>query len=400
MGRWGLWAVLIMLFLGCTPPRQRRFDAWAIPENVVAFERALETCSYLPSTPEDHGYLDPLLSGKRILFLGESHYVPKIQAAEADLAIEARRRLGFGVLAMESLYSGWPFLEALSLDGGTSVTRDGRTAAESLLVTPIRARVLAYNRKVPAGERLMVTAVDIDHAIYHTKPKTIQYFEYLASRSSSEVGRKELLAEIPTLLLVRNLEETLSYLSRLEVLFQAHEPSFLASDMEEIRFSLDLERNSARYQYGWRKEAMEIGAQKNPETEELRGRFFRQSITRALHKAEAAGTSLICVVGGAHAIKSEFGPGDSIVGRIAEARYFEMEFPGTLGRTASIMIMEARRLKNGGRWADCVLARMGRKEQMFINLKDFSRLPEASVLFPLSDLAFLARRYDGLLIVR
>lgn len=295
------------------------------------------------SYPEDgdYGYIDALVapvdgSDVRMVFMGEEHYQARIHDEEVGLAWHLRRRHGYGVFAKEDNFTEGPFAEAagsgLRL---SSVLSDGSIGKGAFAEDPVFAAINEENRSLVPGERLLCTAVDIDHAVNHTKSATIRYWAYQAAKCRSEAGRADLAAYIPTLSSTSDLASIAEWLDGLEGILRHHGASIDSGDRAEMDLALRLERASARYQLDER-HGRDDGV--DAEFEEIRGEYFRASIERAWRLAAPRGGRLACCVGGAHAILTDFERGDYPVGRISEARYFNEEFAETAGAVRSILI--------------------------------------------------------------
>jgi hypothetical protein len=319
---------------------------------------AIEAGWVLPSGRDDFSFVDRFARGKRLLFLGESpHYEGAIREVELGIAERCAELWGYRALALEQLYSLWPYFEASSSGApGSSAAMGLIAAAGTKVAAQSKAIVEAigdFNARRDPGEGLLLTAVDIDHAINHTKALSEAYFAYLASKSRSEEARAELSAAGARLRGRHSSAEVEAYLGELGRLFRRHRSSFLPADLEEIEFSLGLERASIRYQLA---DPAASGAR---EVEELRGAYFRKTIARAYAKAQARRGGLICVVGGAHATLRDFDRGDYVTGRVSEARYFASEYSPSAGAVASVGIVK---LGPGGAYGGDCLTRLAAAE--------------------------------------
>jgi hypothetical protein len=177
----------------------------------------MAAASCVASGPDDFSFVDPVARGKKIIFIGQiPHGVPEIYPMVLGLSLHLRKELGYSVLACERLYSCWPYMEAQSLGHDAplpnALPQSERLVDQNQWLGP----VAAYNRAAHAGQPLLCTALDLDHAISHTKPQTVLYLGYLASKSTCGELRAELAKTIPTLLHLKGRKEIHAYLDDLE----------------------------------------------------------------------------------------------------------------------------------------------------------------------------------------
>jgi hypothetical protein len=348
-------ALALLLLLGCScahVPKRR----------VQELEPVLAQVSYLPSGPEDFSFLDRLACGKKMLFLGEiPHHEWPIYETTLQLSLHLRQQCGYSVLAMESAYSYWPYLEARSL--GTEAQLPNRLPDhQNRWLEP----VTAYNRTAPAERRLLCTALDLDHCISHAKSQTVLYLQYLATKSSSREARAYLAQAIPALVDLKSRKAIHAYLEELERRFHAAWDSFTPADQEEITFSLALERASIDFH------ALSYWYPPDRRKAKIRDEYFRQTIARALAKAEQAGGPLLCYVGWGHAWLHQRGALN------CEAAYFDQEFPATRGQVGSLLIEKLSACVSSDLSGDyrpsalerAALARMGKQDRLFVDLRD------------------------------
>jgi hypothetical protein len=297
-----LGAVLLVLLVGCrsTPSSGERLT--------VLLQKHVH---YLP---EDH--LDPLLGemkSKEMVFLGEVHDVPALHRAEDDLVagLAAIRPV---VYAWESCYSMSPFFEADSL---------GRPNPLSPR-QPIPPQIVAFNSTNLPARQVMVTAVDLEHPIYHSKEHPVRYLTQMAQRSTSAAAREALQARIPRLTATKTYAEVQEYLQEIKSLFQEHAATFSAADQEEIRFALDLFEASNRYKHASQGLIKTSG---NPE--QIRLEYFIKTLARAYQKARQREAILVARVGNRHV--SLFDP--------CETKYFAADHPATRGKVLAVQML-------------------------------------------------------------
>lgn len=278
----------------------------------------------------DLSCLLPQIKPAPIIFLGESprHGIPEVKQAGVALAIDLARHAQVRVVGFEWIYGMHPFVEAESLGQPTDKPH-------------VEPEILRYNASAPDNRKLLVTALDIEHSLGHAdKSGTIRYLENLANRSSSRESATILKCAITKLPSLKNANELHSFLNDLQVLFESQETTFGPEDWEELTFSLALMHGSVDFQNAYQKEARgeRIGADELAFGYDRRAEFFRRTIERALLKARARGGSLVCYVGGAHAIKTRMKQSGSLVQQRAEAAHFHHSHPATRGQVKSILI--------------------------------------------------------------
>jgi hypothetical protein len=253
------------------------------------------------------------MKSKEIVFLGEVHGVPAISRAADDLVVGLASTRP-AVYAWEGCYSLSPFYEAASL---------GKPNPLSPL-QPIPPQIVAFNSTNLPERQIMVTAVDVEHAIYHSKEHPLRYLQEMANRSTSASVREALGARIPRLTSTKSYDEVQEYLRELNHLFQEHAATFSDADQEEILFALDLFEASNRYQHAFR------GLIKTPgNPEQIRFEFFKKTIDRAYLKAYQRKAILVPRVGNWHAALTY----------PCEAKYFALDHPATKGKVMVVQML-------------------------------------------------------------
>ena len=262
-----------------------------------------------------------------IVFLGEStHFTIEIKKTAMDLGVFLAEHANARVMGCESFYGWHPFMEAESM-GSTETSGH------------VRPEILNYNKTVSDDRRLLLTALDIEHSIHHSKRYTIRYLQHLAARSSSSQGREKIARFIPELRSLKPREEVHAYLNTLEDLFTGYKQTFDGVDWEEVSFSLELMRASIDYQMLYpRKRSFVRNRNGIADIQEIRGKYFRKTIERALAKAENRNGKLVCYVGAAHALKAPPELNDASLGYQSEADYFNRIDPHLKGQVASILL--------------------------------------------------------------
>jgi len=194
-------------------------------------------------------------------------------------------------------------------------------------------KIAEYNKGLAEKNKLLVTSIDIEHSINHTKDVTVRYLSYLADQAASTAASQELRRVINRLHDLKERGEIHSYLNDLEDRWDKNKGHFADDVIEEIRFSLELMHASVDYQLLPREDTVEF--------EEIRGKYFRATIQRALAKAEERNGALLCFVGAVHAVKTPKPANDYLCGQWTEACYFAQEYSPSAGKTASILLCAA-----------------------------------------------------------
>jgi len=265
----------------------------------------------LPDIKFEH--LPSELKENEILFIGEykHHSEPLIQAA-ARLAVDLASNRPV-VYALECRYGSHPLFETVSMS-------DKKTINPTLYTKDIRE----FNSNQTKDKKILLTAIDIEHQIYHNKKDTKLFLQDLVSRSTSETARQAINEEVARLIDQDTFDKVNHYLKKLKKVFLQHLDTFSPEDRDEILFSLDLLQASNRfYQYsaaGGLKEAL-------MRPWDIRYKYFIKTIERAYRKARKRKAILLCRVGAPHA---------SFTYKNFEARYFAKKYSPTKGKVASI----------------------------------------------------------------
>lgn len=265
----------------------------------------------LPDNNFEH--LPPSLKENEIIFIGEfEHHNKSLSLAASRFAVYLATNRPV-VYATESVYGLGPFMEAASLGNPKTVKPIG-----------IPECIQAFNSNQAVDKKILMTAIDIEHAIYHTKSDTVLFLQDLANRSTSNNASEIINKEIFQLVTHDTFTKVKHYLKKLKGLFLQHFDTFSPEDRDEILFSLDLLQASNRfYQYttaGGLKEAL-------MRPWDSRTKYFIKTIERAYQKAQKRKAILMCRVGAPHA---------SLTNQYFEARYFAKKYSPTKGRVGSI----------------------------------------------------------------
>ncbi|MHC4647036.1 MAG: hypothetical protein ACYTBJ_16195 [Planctomycetota bacterium] len=258
-------------------------------------------------------YLSPSLKENEIIFIGEfEHHNKSLSLAASRFAVYLATNKPV-VYATESVYGLGPFMEAASLGNPKTARPIG-----------IPECIQAFNSNQIAAKKILMTAIDIEHTIYHTKSSTVLFLQELASRSTSNTALEIINKEILRLTTQDTFAKVNRYLKKLKGVFLEHLDTFSPEDQDEILFSLDLLQASNRfYQYttaGGLKEAL-------MRPWDIRRKYFIKTIERAYQKAQERKAILMCRVGAQHA---------SLTNKYLEARYFAKKYSLTKGGVGSI----------------------------------------------------------------
>ena len=333
----------------------------------------------------DFSFFLPYVKDKRIIFIAEfPHKVYAIKSAAWEFAVFLASGHGASVFAKECAYGLHPIFEEASM-GRALPSQDD----------PIPTAIRKYNESVADEEKLLVTAIDIEHTINRGKPETVRYLNYLADSSSSSSARNEIKRAIPRLLKLKERKDIHEYLDTLEDLFARHRDTFSSADWEEIDFSFELMRASVDHQL--------LPSKPTAEFAEIRGEYFRETIKRAYEKAKKRGGSLLCYVGGEHASKAPHQKGDEHLGKRNEAEFFHTVYPETKGKVASILITPLTYRGGTERYPtgdveDIAYLLSGDEEQVFISLSGLA--DHAGDLSWSRYFTTDGPKYDGILFVK
>ncbi|MHC4758053.1 MAG: hypothetical protein ACYTE8_05310 [Planctomycetota bacterium] len=264
----------------------------------------------------DFDYLPSDLKENEIIFLGEIHKMPHLYMAASRLAIYLANHKPV-VYAVECNYSFGPFLEAASLGNPKSVI------FKSYGNKPVRIHgvIEAFNSGQTADRKILMTALDLEHSVYHTKSDTVLFLQDLANRSSSDTTKQIINEKIIQLTDQDTYDKMNSYLEELKKVFLQHLNTFSSEDRDEILFSMELLMASNYYQYHKKDYKND-----RHNAHKLRYRYFKKTIERAYRKAKKREAILLCRVGNTHA-RLDYK---------LEARYFAKKYSPTKGKVAAI----------------------------------------------------------------
>jgi len=328
------------------------------------------------------------LGDAKLVFLGESpHYTVEIRQAVMELSVYLAEHANVRVLGCESLYGSHPFMESESMDPN----------GPAQYISP---KVLNYNKGVPDELKLLVTALDIEHAINHSKQRTVKFLNHLAERSSSDEGQEEIKQFIPELTSAQDRDQLHAFLDELEGLFNAHKVTFGAEDWDGISAAFEIMRASVDYQMSLkRKGDYWRGRGKMMSMQEIRATYFRKTVERALAKAEERGGKLICYVGGMHAVKTPLEWYGQYFYPRAEANYFNQVHARTKGRVASVLLhalsFEGKAFERSSDLDDIVYELMGDADQFYLPLAALEK--ESGALAWSRYFTNSGPKYDGVL---
>lgn len=338
---------------------------------------------------KDFSCLESITRDTKIIFMAESrHYVAEFKDAFFDIAVYLHQHANVRVVALESLYGLHPFLEDASL---------GKIPISSEVpFEPFVEKIAEYNKDLAQKNKLLVTTIDIEHSINHTKDVTVRYLSHLADYATLSTASQELKKVINKLHDLKERGEIHSYLNNLEEHWERNKEHFADDVIEEIRFSLELMHASIDYQLLPREDTIEF--------EEIRGKYFRATIQRALAKAEERNGILLCYVGATHAVKTPKPANEHWCGQWTEACYFAQEYPPTAGKTASILLCAAA-YKNQSDYSEDIgpLERvcLDSAPQSKVSFLNLSRLDMSTV--GVTDTRYVSQygtKFDGIVFLR
>ena len=270
--------------------------------------------------------LAEIINDKEIIFLGEHHGLSELHNAAAELAV-ALSNYKPVVYASESVYGHYPFFEQASL---YNCLDDESQHRNMLIDITVPQQIAKFNNEHQLPKRIMMTTLDVEHTIYHTKDKTMKYLQYLAGLVGDSQASEKLNSHICSLPDTHNYQEVDQYLAQLEKLFTECESCYSDKTKEEIAFTMEIFKASNRFQNASRGN---IQIDRHPA--EIRYNYFNKTIDRAYQKAKTRSSILLCRVGSAHIC----------LDRKTEARHFAGEVPATVNKTISIHMVNFRKDK-------------------------------------------------------
>jgi len=118
------------------------------------------------------------------------------------------------------------------------------SATRSKFIFP---EITRYNAELPVNDRIMVTAIDIEHSIRHSRELTVQFLKHLITCCSSNKARQELDERVSNLLKLNETKEIHDWISDLQDRFGMYSNAFPSETNEEVCFSLNLMHDSLDY---------------------------------------------------------------------------------------------------------------------------------------------------------
>jgi hypothetical protein len=351
----------------------------------MSFDGLLSEGTYAVVQPTDLSVILAHIRDPEIVFVGEDrHHIPEVIDVAFRLGLALADRISMKVFAIESLYGYHPFMERASLS--------------ALPAHEFDDLVVQYNQLKPENERILMTAIDVEHSIGmpNLRHLTVDYLFYLAHLSTSWKATQNLLKAVGDLFNLTSPSEIHGYLDQVGKVFETFKSTFSAEDWENISFSLLLLHDSLEHLVQIRKYGS--NAEIPIEVRELRGKGFRQTIERAYLKAQGRASRLYCYVGDVHAFKT---PVTEIVQRKMdkwppatwpEAMYFNQMHKATSGKVFSILLRTLISRQHGETsytpkddLDDIVFERMGPADLMYVDLdrilKEHGSGSQASMYF-------------------
>ena len=269
--------ICTVLFQGCTKSQNQADNFEVLPEALRQNLLILE---------EDFNNLPKSLHDYEMIFLGERHRSVEYLKAQ-NIFVKHLAKTSPVIYAVESVYGAYPFYEAMSM-GDASLPHGGNDFLKALG---------EFNKT--SDNKILLTAVDVEHSVYNNKKETVMFLNYLADLSDSKDVSKELRVEIADLINQETPSEMADYLLDLEKCFSKYRKTFSQTNNEEINFSFDLVKASNLYQGAFSGELKYNG---NPY--KIRTKWFKKTIERAYNKAKLKDAAFVCRVGNAHISRS------------------------------------------------------------------------------------------------
>jgi hypothetical protein len=340
----------------------------------MTFNSLLSDGTYIVIQPDDFAPILSHIKDAEIVFIGEDrHRIPEVMDVAYGLGVYLADHGAIKVFGIEGLYEWHPFMEKASL--------------AAISANPYDDRVVRYNQSRPEAERIMMTAIDVEHSIGmpDLRYATIDYLFHLAHLSTSWDATQDLLKSIGVLFDVKEPSETHKQLDGIWEVFNSYKGTFSSIDWEDISFSIDLFHGSLEHLV--QITTYNSNADIPIEVREIRGQGFRKTIEKAYLKAQKRDSKLYCYVGDVHAFKA---PITTLVqermdkwtpGSIPEAMYFNQQYAPTSGKVYSMLLRTLVSHQHGessytpkGDLDDVVLKRMGSANLMYV---DLNRIAEA-----------------------
>ena len=334
----------------------------------MSFNKLLSDGTYAVVPPDDFSLLLSHIKDAEIVFIGEDrHRIPELMDVTFALGVYLADHIDMKVFGIEGLYEWYPFMEKASLSAFSAHEFDDR--------------VVSYNKVRSESERILMTAIDVEHSIGipHLRYVTIDYLFYLAHLSTSWKAAQDIIKAVSELFEVKESSETHEQLDGIWEAFKSCKSTFSDKDWENISFSVSLLHESLDHLEQIRKYSSNIEIP--IEVRELRGKGFRKTIEKAYLKAQERASRLYCYVGDVHAFKT---PVTELVqermdkwppATWPEAMYFNNMVDSTRGKVFSILLRTLISHQHGetsyipkGDLDDVVFERMKSAELMYVDL--------------------------------
>lgn len=260
---------------------------------------------------EDFSNLPPELIENEMIFVGEQHRNHDMNKAFYKLMYRLAEEKPL-VVGFESVYSLYPFYEAASF---------GQYFQDRPM--PGLEKIAEHNQK--NENEILLTAVDLDHCIYHTKKESVIFLNYLADLSSSQKVKTQLKEKISNLPSQDTYTKMNKYLYELKNEFMRYSNSFSHAKVEDIKFAMEILIASNEYQY--RSKGLINTYWWDPHPRQIRYNNFIKTIKKAYTKAKARDAILLCKVGRTHISRNY---------KWCESEYFAKEYGQTKNKTHTI----------------------------------------------------------------
>ena len=118
----------------------------------MSLDRLLSDGTYAVVQPTDLSAILDRVQDAEIVFVGEDrHHIPAVIDVAFRLGLSLADHSSIKVFALEGLYGFHPFMEQASLS--------------ALSADAFDELVVQYNQRKPEAERILMTAIDIEHSI-------------------------------------------------------------------------------------------------------------------------------------------------------------------------------------------------------------------------------------------
>ena len=260
--------------------------------------------------------LSDVLCDNEIIFLGEVHGIAPLIETAAQLSVHLAKHRPV-VYASELTYGLSFFVEPVSLGNPTPSTNYN-----------IPKCIKEFNYNQNAENKILVTAIDVEHSVYTNKRATSVYLLELVSRSSSSNAKELIGKEVAQLSNQDSFANMDRFLKRLKKVIVRHIDTFAPEDQEEVMFFMELLVASNRF-YRYTNESGISKFWLIPRGWDIREEYFIKTVERAYWKAQKRAAILLCRVGIGHITADKKNLG----------RHFRQAYRPTKGKVACVNMM-------------------------------------------------------------